>query len=156
MARGASGARRIEINRAKVEEMTLRVADGIFQAAQEAIHAARPPVGIGPYNKWHPYAMVARGGVVGFVGGKRFAVYARAGMKGSVKPSKTVKARSATIVVTGGFGYPARLNEFGTIHNQPRPFLTPVFMTVRGRAEALVRAACASTGPVSQPSGGGE
>jgi hypothetical protein len=152
MARGASGAARIVINRAKVDEVTLRVADGIFQAAQEAIHAARPPV---PENG--RYQLVARGGAIGFVGGKRFAVFARHGMKGSVKKPRAAKANQSTIVVVGGFGFPARFIELGSVHNYPaKPFLTPVFMPLRDRIPALVRAACASTGPVSQPSGGGE
>jgi hypothetical protein len=151
MARGASGAARIVLNRAKVEEMTLRVADGLFQAGQEAIHAARPPMGPGPAH------LYPRGGIIGFVGGKRFAVYARAGMVGSVKKPRAAKASQSTIVIVGGFGFPARFVEWGTVHNNPaKPFLTPVFMTVRGRAEALVRAACASTGAPPGATGGGE
>jgi hypothetical protein len=150
MPRGASAARRTEINRAKIDEALLRVADGLFNVGKHIVRQAVVPMAEPSRTQ-----LYARGGAIGWVNGKRIAAWAREGSGTQPKKPRAVKVSGTTIVVVGGFGFPARFQEIGTINQPSRPFLTPVFMRAKELAGGMVRASVgASAGPVA--SGGGE
>jgi hypothetical protein len=134
MARGASGARRIVLNRAAFGAITLAVADGAFELAKSVIAGADVPDAA-------PYAvgLVQGGAAIAFVGKKRVGVWSKTGA--SVKKPRAAKL-SDGITVIGGFGFPGRFVEEGTVHMSAHPFLTPELMADLPDAENFIKAAC--------------
>jgi hypothetical protein len=135
MARGASGARRIELNRAAFDEITLAVADGAFELAKSVIEDAQvpdaDPIGVG---------LIQGGGVLAYVGRKRVAVFSKWGAPSVTKP-RGVRLTDYGVTVIGGFGFPGRFVEEGTIKMRAEPFLTPMLQSALPRADVFVRAA---------------
>ena len=72
---------------------------------------------------------------------RRHLVRAEARKAGLQKP-KAAKL-SAGITVIGGFGFPGRFVEEGTIKTRAHPFLTPALMPTLPGVEGFVKAACA-------------
>lgn len=136
----ASSARRIEINRAKFDEITLAVADGMFELAKSIVLSAHPP-DAPPYGQ----GLVQGGGVVAFAGNKRVGVAATGGQGAITKP-RAAKLDPTGITVIGGFGFPGRFLEEGTVHTRAQPFLTPALMSGVSGAEPFIKAACAKRG----------
>jgi hypothetical protein len=136
MARGASGAARIVLNRKALDEITLAAADGLFELAKAIIDDAHVP-DAEPLGQ----GLVEGGGVIAFVGKKRVGVYATGG-RSSVKKPRAAKLSPTGITVIGGWGFPARFLETGTIHNPAEPFATPSLMEHVPDAGVYVRAAC--------------
>lgn len=130
---GASGARRIVLNRAAFDAITLATADGLFEMAKEIIASADVP-DAEPYGE----GLVQGGGVLAFVGKKRVGVWSTSGA-GVNKPRAAKLSGGVTIV--GGYGFPGRFQEGGTIHQPARPFLTPVLMSAVPGSADYVRAA---------------
>jgi hypothetical protein len=139
---GASGARRIELNRAAFDAITLAVADGAFEMAKAVIGGADVPDAA-------PYAvgLVQGGGVIAFVGKKRIGAWSKTGA--SVKKPRAAKL-STGITVIGGFGFPGRFVEEGTVHMGAQPFLTPELMATLPDAQPFIKAACIKHGVVSK------
>ena len=132
--RGASGARRIVLNRAAFDEITLAVADGAFELAKAVGNGADVPDAA-------PYAvgLVQGGAAIAFVGSKRVGVWSKTGA--SVKKPRAARL-SKGITVIGGYGFPGRFVESGTVHMGPEPFLTPELMATLPDAEGFIKAAC--------------
>lgn len=131
---GASGARRIVLNRAAFDAITLAVADGAFELAKSVIEGADVPDAA-------PYAvgLVQGGAAIAFVGSKRVGVFSKTGA--SVKKPRAAKL-SKGITVIGGFGFPGRFVESGTTNMGAQPFLTPELMATLPDAEGFIRVAC--------------
>jgi hypothetical protein len=134
-ARGASGARRIVLNRQAFDEITLAVADGAFELAKEVVLGAQVP-DAAPYGQ----GLIEGGGVIAFVGKKRVGMAATGGATSVKKPRRAKLGTGITVV--GGFGFPARFVEEGTAHMGAQPFLTPELMATLPDAEGFIKAAC--------------
>ena len=130
---GASGARRIVLNRAAFDEITLAVADGAFEIAKAVVNGADVP-DAAPYGE----GLVQGGAALAFVGSKRVGVFSKTGA--SVKKPKDAKL-SKGITIIGGYGFPGRFVESGTIHAAPHPFLTPALLAILPDAEGYIKAA---------------
>lgn len=151
-ARGASGARRIVLNRAAFDAITLAVADGAFELAKKIIDGARPPdYPIDVWVKSGPHAGEQRAfrtgeglpkhaGVLAYVGSKRVGVYSKRGATSVSKPKAAKLSKGVTVI--GGFGFPGRFVEEGTVHMGAQPFLTPELMADLPDAEGFIKAAC--------------
>lgn len=120
--RGASGARRIVINRAFFDALTLASADGLLELSKEIIDAAQVP-DAAPLGQ----GLVEGGGAIAFAGRKRVGVYATGGQT-SVKKPRAAKLAKSGVTVIAGFGFPARFLEVGTAKMPARPFVTPALM----------------------------
>jgi len=140
--RGASGARRIVLNRAAFDEITLAVADGAFELAKSIVAGADVPDAA-------PYAvgLVQGGAVLAYVGKKRVGIWSKTGTA-SVKKPRAAKL-STGVTVIGGFGFPGRFVESGTVHMAAEPFLTPELMADLPDAEGFIRLACVNRKVIS-------
>lgn len=129
MARRPSA--RVVLNRARLDDAVLAVADGMAEAARESIETAnapdRTPYGVG---------LTMRGGFLAYVNGKKIGGAGRDGRQ--PKKPRAVNTRSG-IVVIAGFGFPGRFQELGTIHHGAQPFLTPAMFGARGRILGWIR-----------------
>ena len=132
---GASSARRVQLNRAAFDEITLAAADGMFELAKSIVNNAHvpdaPPIGLG---------LIQGGGVLAYVGSKRVGVYSKYGAT-SVKKPRAAKLDKAVTVI-GGYGFPAMFVESGTIHMAAEPFLTPELLRQIPDAGPLIQLAC--------------
>jgi hypothetical protein len=136
--RGASGARRIELNRKAFDAITLAVADGAFALAVSIVEGADVP-DAPPYGQ----GLVEGGGVVAFVGRKRVAV-----SRPGVKKPRACRLTPFGITVAGGYGFPGKYQEQGTVHQSPQPFLTPALMEGLPGAEGFIKLACKKAGVI--------
>lgn len=142
---GASGARRMVINRAAVDQIILATADGLFELAKAIVMAAdvpdAAPFGVG---------LVQGGGVIAFVGNKRVGVWSKTG--DTVKKPRAAKLSpkgSDGVTVVFGYGFPGRFQEAGTIKQAGHPFLTPAALATIPEAEGYIRAAWYKSGVTS-------
>lgn len=128
---------RVRINRKAVDQVKLAVADGLFEVAKTIVLEADPP-DAPPYGE----GLVDAGGALAYVGPKKVAGWA---MDGTQPPKpRAVKVRdSDQVMAVAGFGFPAHLQEFGSVHQPARPFLTPARNRVIPRAPGIVRRAAA-------------
>lgn len=108
MAKGT----RVLLNRSKLEDLTLFLADGMLLVADDIIAAAKPPDAT-PFGE----GLVTEGGTAVWVNGKKV------GGEGNKPRGLRVQKPGATAIA--GFGFPGRFQEVGTVHQPPRPFLTP-------------------------------
>ena len=131
---GASGRRRIVLNRAFFDELTLATADGLFELSKEIVDGVNVPDAT-PLGQ----GLVEGGGVIAFVGKKRVGVFATGGQT-SVKKPRAARL-SDGITVIGGFGFPARFLEEGTVHMPAQPFVTPELMARVPDAGDFIKAA---------------
>ena len=131
---GASGARRIVLNRAAFDEITLAVADGAFELAKAVVNGADVP-DAAPYGE----GLVQGGAAIAFVGSKRVGAWSKTGA--SVKKPRAARL-SRGITVIGGYGFPGRFVESGTVKMTAEPFLTPQLLSTLPDAEGFVKAAC--------------
>lgn len=117
---------RVVMNREALDAITLGSADGLQLVGERIIEAAGPNV---PDEPPLNVGLVDRHGVATYVNGKKVAG------NGTVPRS----GRQPTGIMTVfGYGFPARFNETGTIHQPARPFLTPAAAgTVPGTAEVV-------------------
>lgn len=121
MARGASSNRRIELNRSLIDALVLAEGDGLYNAALAAVRQAPVP-DAPPYGR----GLFEGGGAIAFVNGKRIAD-SRIGGR-TIRIPRGVRVSKLGVVAAGGFGFPARLVEFGTLSQRPQPFLTPTLL----------------------------
>jgi hypothetical protein len=133
---GASGARRIVLNRAAFDAISLATADGLFETAKAIVDGAHvpdaAPLGLG---------LIQGGGALAYVGRKRVNVYSKYGAT-SVKKPRGAKLSATGITVVGGYGFPGRFVEEGTVKMRAEPFLTPAVMANLPAAEGFIKAAC--------------
>lgn len=118
---------RVVLNRAALDEVTLGIADGLLALADAVIAATKvpdaPPLGAG---------LIEEGGTVAYVLGKKVGGTAR-------KPS-AMKVRKMGVAIAGGFPFPARFAELGTVNQPARPFLTPALMATVPDAAPFIKA----------------
>lgn len=135
-------AKRVVLDHAALDAITMAVADGAFELAKSIVGGAHvpdaPDVGKG---------LVQGGGVLAFVGSKRVGAWSTGPVLPFAKP-RAAKL-SAGITVIGGFGFPGRFVEAGTVHMAAHPFLTPALMDGVPDAEGFIKLACIKHGILS-------
>lgn len=131
----ARRAAKVELNLAALDAITRAVADGAFEIAKAVVTGAdvpdRTPWGAG---------LVRGGGVIVYVDKKLVRTF-------STGPDATVKKPRAArlgpgIVVIGGYGFPAKFQEAGTVHQEARPFVTPELLETLPDAKGFITGAC--------------
>ncbi len=130
MAKGFT--KRVQLHRDALDQVTLATADGMFAVGKAILEAARPPDAT-PFGE----GLVDRGGVLAYVDGKKVNGF---GMDGKQpKPPRAArvsKGRGAVVIV--GWGFPARFQEFGTIHHGAQPFFTPAVDATMPRSQQIM------------------
>jgi hypothetical protein len=122
------------LNRAAFDAITLAVADGAFELAKGVVNGATVP-DAAPYGE----GLIEGGAAIAFVGSKRVGVFSKTGA--SVKKPRAAKLTKG-ITVIGGYGFPGRMVESGTVHMGAQPFLTPELMATLPDAQNFIKAAC--------------
>jgi hypothetical protein len=123
MARGPSA--RVVLHRGTLDAISLGIADGLFDMAKAVVDAAAPRMADSPHD---PYptgeGLPKQGGALAYVRGGKVAGWSQRG--GQPKKPRSLRAASkGSVLVIGGYGFPARLEEFGSLHNPAHPALTP-------------------------------
>jgi HK97 gp10 family phage protein len=125
-------ARRIStrtvINRKALDAISAGWADGFEEMGQAVIDTARPPDAT-PYGE----GLVTSGDWGVWAYGKKVG-----GTAAKPRNSGVGKDRVTLLV---GYGFPARFQEFGTVHHAPQTFLTPAMNEVIPGAEAFLKPA---------------
>jgi hypothetical protein len=123
---------RVVLNRAALEAVDLAVADGLLEQAQRIVEAARPPSDVGQtpdVTHGHPRpALIDTGGAAVWAGKKKVGGAKTLGKE--VSKPRAVRLDVGIITAIGGFGFPGRFQEMGTVHQPARPFLTPKFLAM--------------------------
>lgn len=119
---------RVVTNRAALSEAILAVADGLLAVGEEIVAAAHPP-DAAPFGE----GLVTRGAAAVWVEGRKVG--------GQAEKPRSVKVRQYAIVGVAGFGFPARFQEIGTVHQPARPFLAPAKGQVAPGSLSTIRAA---------------
>jgi hypothetical protein len=123
---------RVVLNRSRVHEVTLAVADGLFAVGKEIIETADPP-DLPPFGE----GLLNQGGVLAYVDGQKVAGFGLDGKQPKPPRSERV-SKGQGIVVIVGWGFPARFVTFGTIHNTPDPFFPEAADRVLPQANAIM------------------
>lgn len=111
---------RVVVNSAELDRVVVSAGIGAYEFAVDVIDEAAanapdaPPYGVG---------IVSRGGVVAFAGGRQIGSWAAEGTPDV--PRELQAGGRGTIAVAGGFRFPARFQELGTVHHGAQPFLSP-------------------------------
>ena len=123
---------RVVINRERVHRVRLALSDGIYAVAEAVLDAADPPDRT-PYGE----GLVRNGGALGFADGRK--VNGRS-LDGGADPRKPRGARVPPVgsMALAGYGFPGRFQEFGTVHQPARPFLSPAAARVLPSATRIL------------------
>lgn len=123
---------RVVLNRSKLSELRLAIADGVLEIARTIVDEANPPDET-PYGQ----GLVDRGGWAVWVDGKKVA----GGSLDGTQPKKprALKLDADQVVGIAGFGFPAQLQETGSVHQPARPFLWPAAVRVKAIAADIMR-----------------
>lgn len=123
MALSSRSTARVETNRSWFTAAELALADGLFAMAEAVIRDAdvpdAPPYGVG---------LREGGGAIAYVGKKKVAQMTTGAPTAPKKPRGSKPLREGEISAYGGFGFPARFVEIGTVHSGAEPFVTPSLM----------------------------
>lgn len=130
MARKASA--RVMLNRANLTELGLALAEGLEEVARTVIETAKPPDAT-PFGE----GLVTEGGWLVYVGPKKVGGGSLTGLQPK-KPRSLKVAGTTTAVAIAGFGFPARFQEIGTVHQPARPFLWPAALQVAPSAGVIM------------------
>lgn len=130
MARGS----KVEFNRRNAERLELAIADGVFAVARHVVEQARPPDAT-PFGE----GLVTRGGAIGWVRGKKIAQFSLSSAN-TVKKPRAVRVPRDGAFAIGGFGFPARFQEIGTVHHGAQPFLLPSINETKAEAVQIAGA----------------
>lgn len=122
---------RVVLNRKAVEGVRLAIADGVHQVAKAVVQEADPPDDT-PYG----VGLVRAGGTLAYVDGKKIDDWSQDGT--TVKKPRALRLGKPSIVGVGGYGFPARFQELGTVHQPARPFLAPTRDRVVGRIPSIM------------------
>lgn len=128
---------RVKMNRKSLDQVRLAVADGTSAIGKAVVTTADPPDAT-PFGE----GLVTHGGYLTYVGAKKTAGWSMDGRQPK-KPRVVAVKGTDTIQTIAGFGFPARFQEFGTVKQPARPFLTPAKNAVEPRAAGLMRQAAA-------------
>lgn len=112
---------RVVLNRSKLHEVTLAVADGLFEVGRTIEEIASEQAPDSPYD---PYptgeGLPKQGGVIAEVDGQKVAGWSRRGSQPK-KPRAARGGKGALVIV--GFGFPGRFAHNGTVRHGGDPFL---------------------------------
>lgn len=126
MARKPSA--KVVLARRQFDELTIGVADALADWAKSVITEA---AGNAPDSPYDPYplgeGLPKQGGVLAYVSGLKVFGWSLRGVQPKKPRAMRVPAKEHAIAVAGGFGFPARLAEAGSIRQPGQPFLAPVF-----------------------------
>lgn len=103
---------KVVINRVAANRVRLALADGVLGVGERAIEKTHPP-DAPPYGRGLPL----NGGAVAYIDGRKVG--------GNATKPRSERPPKPGIVCYFGFGFPARFNEEGTVHQPARPFFTP-------------------------------
>ena len=142
--RGASSARRIEINRAALDEIVLAAADGLLRLGTAVITEAGVP-DAAPYGE----GLVEGGAVLAYAGRKKVGQFSTGNPTAIKKPRRSASLKAGTVTVIGGYGFPARFLEEGTAKAAARPFLTPALLKLVPQAGPYIAEAMQRHGVTS-------
>jgi HK97 gp10 family phage protein len=135
---------RVQLNRAALNQVDLAVADGLLEQAQNIVEAANPP-DAPPFGK----GLVQTGGAAAWAGKKKVGGAKSGGRE--IKKPRAVRLEAGVTTAVGGFGFPARFQEMGTVHQPARPFLTPVFLAMGKDVAGPIREAVRRHGCSRRP-----
>jgi hypothetical protein len=124
---------RIELNRAKMNELAGAFADGVFEVGKAIVENADPPDAT-PFGQ----GLVTSGGVLAYHGSKMVGAWSLSGKKPK-KPRKVkVSAEQGNVYAIVGFSFPGRFQEVGTVHHGAQPFLTPAVSQTGPQAPGIL------------------
>lgn len=123
------GQARVVLNREAVSAIDLAMARGFESLAFQVLRAVHVP-DAAPFGE----GLVEGGAFITYVDGKRI------GGDPDAKKPRAFLVRGKGVGVAVGFGFPGRFQELGTVHQPPRPFLTPAVLDVVGDEGAVVGA----------------
>jgi len=138
----ARRAAKVVLNHAALDAITRATADGLFELAKAIVDGADAPDAT-PFGE----GLVDQGGVIAYVDRKLVATYST-GADPTVSKPRAARLGPGVVII-GGYGFPGRLQESGTVHQPARPFLTPKLMADLPEAEGFVKAACIKHGVIS-------
>jgi hypothetical protein len=110
-----AASRRVVLNQRALSAMSAALADGLGDWAQDVLGATKPPDAT-PFGE----GLVTTGGYGVWAAGRKVG-------GGADKPRQARLNRTGITMIMG-WGFPARFQETGTIHQPARPFFTPVIM----------------------------
>jgi hypothetical protein len=127
------------LNQSRLDDVTLIVADGLFEAGKTIIELASERAPDSPYDPFPTgEGLPKQGGVLVYVANKKTHGWSLRGDQ-PVKPRAARLATKAhSVVAIIGFGFPARFNEVGTIRQPARPFFTPSAREVQPHIPEIV------------------
>lgn len=125
---------RVVMNRAALDQVTLAVADGALAVAEHIVRSADPPDAT-PYGE----GLVTNGGWLAYVGPNKVGGGGLDGKQPKKPRSLQVRGTGDQIHVIGGFGFPARFQEEGTVNHPAQPFLTPMFVAGADETPGIVK-----------------
>ena len=144
MARGS----RVVFNRKAMPQIDLAMGDGLFEVGKQMVEKAAGNApddprmfarrtsragteywGHLPGSSGRGEGLPKQGGVLLYVDGKKAGGWStRGGQPRAPRAAKVTKRMG--VVVIAGFGFPARLNERGTLNSPAHPFVQPAFDSI--------------------------
>ena len=131
----ARRAAKVVLNHAALDEISRAAVDGFFEFAKSILTSADVPDAT-PYGE----GLIDHGGAIAYVGKQLVASYAMNPGDPTVKKPRGAKLGPGVVVIAG-YGFPARFQEAGTIHQPARPFLTPELMQQQPDAGGYIQKA---------------
>lgn len=121
---------RVILNRSKVQEMRLGIADALFGVALKVLDNTHPP-DAPPYGK----GLIEGGGALAFVDKRKVNGTTIGGKQ--IKKPRSLRMEPVSIVAVVGYGFPGRLVHNGSIHNRANPFLRRSGLEILPDAKAI-------------------
>jgi hypothetical protein len=123
---------RVVLNRERLSQVGLAVADGLEHATKAIVENADPPDAT-PYGQ----GLVTTGGWLVYHRGKKVAGGSLSGKQPS-KPRSYRPTQTDGISAIAGYGFPGRFQETGTAHHPAQPFLWLAWLKVEPRLESIM------------------
>jgi hypothetical protein len=125
---------RVEINRAKLDEVMGGLADGVFDVARAiGVVAENRAPDATPYGE----GLVDRLGAIVWVRGQKVHEWSSSGRRPDKPRALRVKSAGEVVGVVGA-GFPGMFQELGTVHHSAQPFLTPSAQEIVGSEARLL------------------
>lgn len=137
MARKTSA--KVVLNRQALTELGMGIAEGFEEVARTIVETADAPDAT-PYGE----GLVDRGGWLVYLGTKKVGGGGLDG-KQPAKP-RAFRPEEGSISAIGGYGFPARFQEEGTVAQPARPFLWPAVLAVKDEILAIMKRAVGKWG----------
>jgi hypothetical protein len=117
---------RVVVNRAALTQLQGAFADGMAAIGELVIGITRPPDAT-PFGE----GLVTTGDWGVWTGGRK--------THGTATKPRAAKLARGGITLVAGWGFPARFQEMGTVHQPARPFYTPRIIEVLPDAASFIR-----------------